>query len=418
MIENNYDVVVIGGGAAGMASARRTAVEGLKTVVVEREEDPGGILLQCIHDGFGLHNFKEELTGPEYAERVVASALEAGIDLQLHTTVVEITENDDKSKRVVCYSYKDGVIIYNARSVILAMGCRERNRGNLGIPGSRPAGVFTAGLAQRLLNIDGFLPGREAVIIGSGDIGLIMARRLTWVGIKVKCVIEIQPHPSGLTRNVVQCLEDFGIPLYLSHSVTQINGKERVESVDISPLEDGVPNLEETFNVECDTILLSVGLIPENELSKTAGVKLNLDTGGPYVDANQMANIDGIFACGNVLHVHDLVDYVSQEADITGRKVVEYLADQKPGTTQGKTASGANIKYVVPNNFVPGRDNHFYMRPLLTKDTAELKVSIDDKVVMTQKMRHVKPAEMISLDLSADILADYETNTTLNFSLS
>ncbi len=418
MREKHYDVAVIGAGAAGMSAAAVTAGNGLKTAVIDREEFAGGILLQCIHNGFGLHHFHEELTGPEYAARVIRQGVEAGAELMLNTTVSEVANLDDGRKRLLCLSRDLGVFYLYTRSVVLAMGCRERNRGNLGIPGMRPAGVFTAGLAQRLLNIDGYLPGNEAVIIGSGDIGLIMARRLSWVGIKVKAVVEIMPYPSGLTRNIVQCLEDFGIPLYLSHSVTRINGHDRVESVDVAPLADGIPDPERAFRIDCDTILLSVGLMPENELSKKAGVELNHATGGPYVDARQMTNVEGVFACGNVLHVHDLVDYVSGEAAMAGRQVVEYLHGRQEEKTQNQASAGANLRYVVPNRFIPGRDAHFYMRSMVVEEKAVLDIRLDGEIILSRPLRYVKPAEMLSIDLPAKATAQAAPGQSLTFSLN
>ncbi len=402
MKDITYDVAVIGAGAAGMSSSSVTAKAGLKTIVIEREQYPGGILLQCIHNGFGLHHFKEELTGPEYAERVVKESMNSGINLLLSTTVNKVKKLEDGSKLLVCYSADQGVIKVHAKAVILAMGCRERNRGNIGIPGSRPAGVFTAGLAQRLLNIDGYLPGHEAVIVGSGDIGLIMARRLTWVGIKVKAVIEIMPFPSGLTRNIAQCLNDFNIPLYLSHGVTEIIGRDRVSGISVAPLKDGIPVTEEEFKIDCDTILLSVGLVPENELSRKTGVEINHSTGGPYVNAGQMTNVDGVFACGNVLHVHDLVDYVSKEAEHTAQKVIEYVQGQTVGS-ESKAIPGANVRYVVPNRYCPGQKNHFYLRSMVVEDKAELQASIDGNIVFSKKVNYVKPAEMISVDIPPEV---------------
>ncbi len=413
MKDLTYDVAVIGAGAAGMSSSAATAKAGLKTVVIEREQYPGGILLQCIHNGFGLHHFKEELTGPEYAERVVKESMDSGSNLLVSTTVNEVKKLDDNSKLLTCYSADQGVIRIRAKAVILAMGCRERNRGNIGIPGSRPAGVFTAGLAQRLLNIDGYLPGHEAVIVGSGDIGLIMARRLTWVGIKVKAVIEIMPFPSGLTRNIAQCLNDFNIPLYLSHGVTGIIGHDRVSGIRVAPLKDGVPVEAEAFKIDCDTILLSVGLVPENELSRKTGVEINHSTGGPYVDAGQMTSVDGVFACGNVLHVHDLVDYVSQEAETTAEKVIEYVKGQAATTEQEKAVPGANVRYVIPNRYCPGQKNHFYLRSMVVEDKAELQASIDGNIVFSKKLNYVKPAEMVSVDIPPEATANQSGDLTI-----
>ena len=403
-----FEVIVVGGGAAGMAAALGVGRCGFSVAIVEREEVLGGILLQCIHNGFGLHRFKEELTGPEYAERTLedVGAMEK-IKVFLNTTVVEINEEDGQ-KTVVTYSSQNNVLALTARVVILATGCRERNRGNLGIPGGRPAGVFTAGLAQRLVNIEGYVPGKEAVIVGSGDIGLIMARRLSWVGVKVKAVVEIMPYPSGLTRNIVQCLHDYDIPLYLSHSITKIHGANRVERVTISPLADGAPDTGKSFDVDCDTLLFSVGLIPEVELVKSVNVKINNDTNGPYVDNDLMTNVPGIFACGNVLHVHDLVDFVSEESERCGQYAVEYLQRNAVRAGQCHVRPGANLKYVVPNQFRPVADNHFYMRTMIVKNDAVLTVKVGEKTIKTKKMRHIQPSEMISLNLSRKELSDMD----------
>lgn len=403
-----FDVVVIGGGAAGMAAALGVGRHGLNVAIVEREEVLGGILLQCIHNGFGLHRFKEELTGPEYAERTLeeVEAME-NIEVFLETTVVEINE-EGGHKTVVTYSSQGNVMALTARAVILATGCRERNRGNIGIPGGRPAGVFTAGLAQRLVNIEGYVPGKEAVVVGSGDIGLIMARRLTWVGVKVKAVVEIMPYPSGLTRNIVQCLHDYDIPLYLSHSITKIHGKDRVERVSISPLVDGAPDTAQGFDVDCDTLLFSVGLVPEVELVKSVGVGINHDTNGPYVDNDLMTNVPGIFACGNVLHVHDLVDFVSEESERCGQYAAGYLERNAVRAGQCPVRPGANLKYVVPNQFVATMDNLFYMRSLIVKNDAVLTVKFGDRIIKTKKLRHIQPSEMISFNLTQKEMADID----------
>ncbi len=397
MIEKEYDAVVIGGGAAGISALEKIAKAGLKTALIEREESLGGILLQCIHNGFGLHRFKKELTGPEYVEESIELLSKTKPDIYLQTTAINI-ENENGFKKISAYSSKHGALVLKTKAVVLAMGCRERNRGNISIPGSRVSGIFTAGLAQRLLNIEGYLPGNRVVILGSGDIGLIMARRLTWTGAKVLSVVEIMPHPSGITRNIVQCLDDFDIPLYLSHTISRINGKDRVESVDISPLEDGVPNLDKSFNVKCDTVLLSVGLIPENELSKKIGVEISSNTGGPIVDANMQTSVEGVFACGNVLHVHDLVDFVSEESARCGECVIEYLTDNKRAE-QIPTVAGANVKYVTPNKWNPQKNSHFFMRAMITKEKGELTVKQAGEVIYSKKLLHIKPAEMISVTL-------------------
>ncbi|MFW6366629.1 MAG: NAD(P)/FAD-dependent oxidoreductase, partial [Spirochaetota bacterium] len=321
-----YDAVIIGGGSAGIAAAAEISRNGHTAALIEREALFGGILNQCIHNGFGLHHYKEELTGPEYAQRSYDELAALPVTRHPGMTVTSI-DVEAPQKAVYACSTTEGLCCFKTRAVVLAMGCRERNRGNIGIPGMRPAGVYTAGLAQRLVNIDGFIPGRECVIVGSGDIGLIMARRMTWVGARVNAVVEIQSYPAGLTRNIVQCLNDFRIPLYLSHVVSHIYGKDRVEGVDITPLEAGRELTDKAFHVPCDTLLLSVGLVPDNQLAKECGVAINPETNGAQVDANLMTSVDGIFACGNVLHVHDLVDFVTEESTRCGRFVSEYLSD-------------------------------------------------------------------------------------------
>jgi len=397
MKQEKYDAAVIGGGSAGMAAAVSLARRGKTVVVFEREEVLGGILLQCIHNGFGLHHFKEELTGPEYAERCETELKTLPIKIYLNTTVMQV-EAEDENKLLYGYSGKHGLIRAEVRAVVLAMGCRERNRGNIGTPGTRPAGVYTAGLAQRLVNVEGYIPGEKVVIVGSGDIGLIMARRMSWVGAKVMGVVEIQPYPAGLTRNIVQCLNDFSIPLYLSHIVSEIHGKDRVEAVTITPLEDGVPDLKQSFRVECDTVLLSVGLVPDNEVAKKIGVELNPETGGALVDSRLMTGVSGVFACGNALHVHDLVDYVTEESSRCGEYAADYL-DGSTGGAQYPSGAGRNVKYVVPNRYDPAAENHFYLRSLVVKNRAELQVLLDGRVVKTKKLKHVQPSEMIGFSL-------------------
>jgi hypothetical protein len=285
------------------------------------------------------------------------------------------------------------------------MGCRERNRGNIGIPGTRPAGVFTAGLAQRLINIDGLVPGRRAVVVGSGDIGLIMARRLSWVGTEVLGVVEIQPYPSGLTRNIVQCLNDFSIPLYLSHVVAEVYGRDRVSGVRVAPLVDGRPDEGRAFQLDCDTILLSVGLVPDNEISKKLGVELNPETGGAVVDAGLMSSVEGVFACGNVLHVHDLVDWVTEEAETCGASVARYLQGTY-SRVQRRVVPGANVRYVVPGRFFPAEANRFYLRSLIVKNKAELLVKMDGEAVKRKRLAHVQPSEMVSFVLKPEELPE------------
>ena len=408
MIQRSVDAVVVGGGSAGLAAALRLRQTGAAVAIVERDPFLGGILLQCIHSGFGLHEFGEDLTGPEYAERFIGPVLRSGVEVFLEATVMEIGSGPGR-RTIVAYARRHGVLRLSAGAVVLAMGCRERNRGNVEIAGTRPAGVFTAGLAQRLVNIEGCIPGRRAVIVGSGDIGLIMARRLTLVGCRVLAVVEIQSWPSGSVRNIVQCLNDFSIPLHLGHVVARICGRERVESVEVAPLVSGRPDVTRGFRIECDTVLLSVGLVPENELSRAAGVPINEGTGGPWVNADLMTEAEGIFACGNVLHVHDLVDFVTEEARRCGERVAAWLkggggkvaaGEGRPGR-QVRVTPGANVRYVVPNACAAGRENVLFLRPLVVKNDASLEVTLDGLMIRTRKLAHVQPSEMIRLALAA-----------------
>ena len=399
MDKDFYDVAVIGAGAAGLAAAAETSAAGFNTLVIDRQDRAGGILRQCIHNGFGLHCFKEELTGPEYAERAAEKAIAAGAEFALCSTVTDLKKLENGTFELILRSRKYGTKTITAKTVILAMGCRERNRGNLGIPGTRPAGVFTAGAAQKLLNCEGFLPGTSAVIVGSGDIGLIMARRLQWCGIKVKAVVEIMPHPSGLTRNIVQCLHDFNIPLYLSHSVTRICGKDRVEGVDVAPLSDP----EKSFHIDCDTVLFSTGLIPEMELGKMIGVEIDPSTGGAKVNANYETSVPGVFSAGNVLHVHDLVDFVSEESVRMAKKVIRHLNGEKDGETV-KVCVNEKLKYAVPSAFFPGRDTVFAFRPLVVTNNGTLTAEQDGKVIWKKKIPFVRPAEMICFELKGDLI--------------
>lgn len=399
-----------------MAAAAEIAQNGHSVVIVERESTMGGILNQCIHNGFGLHRFKEELTGPEYAERYVKIINDLPIEQYMGMTVTEI-KIDGTRKLVYGFSAEQGMVEFSVKAVVLAMGCREKNRGNIGTPGSRPSGIFTAGLAQRLVNIDGLMPGNRCVIVGSGDIGLIMARRMSWVGAEVKAVVEIQPYPAGLTRNIVQCLNDFNIPLHLSHIVSRIYGKDRVEGVDITPLIDGIEAPEKTFHIECDTLLLSVGLVPDNEVSKKAGVYITGQTSGPIVDGDLMTNVEGIFACGNVLHVHDLVDFVTEESLRCGTFVCNYL-EGKTRELQCDVIPGSNVRYVTPNRFSTGSYNKFYLRSMIVKNHAELSVLLDGKEIFRKKESHIQPSEMISFELTEEDLNKFKLSDESKLEIS
>lgn len=359
--EISVDLVVIGGGPAGLAAALAAAEAGVEDILlIDRLPELGGILQQCIHNGFGLRYFKEELTGPEYAQRFIDQL--AGypqIKVRTETMVVEITSD----RRVFTVNPWEGLRRYRARAVILAMGCRERPRGAINIPGTRPAGIFTAGTVQRLINIEGYLPGRRAVILGSGDIGLIMARRMTLEGMKVEAVLELMPYSSGLKRNIVQCLEDYGIPLLLSHTVTEIYGDRRVEGVKAAPVDEKLqPIPGQDFDLSCDTLVLSAGLIPENELSLMAGVRLDPATGGPVVDSLYRTSVPGIFTCGNVAHVHDLVDDVSEESRLAGRSAAAYIQGTEETSSSLTVKPGRNVRSVVPQIVLTDRPTTIYIR--------------------------------------------------------
>ena len=404
-----YDLVIVGGGPAGLAAAVAAKDNGTDSIlIIERDKELGGILNQCIHNGFGLHTFKQELTGPEYASRFIDEVLERGIEYKLNTMVMDITAD----KVVTVMNRQDGMVQIQAKAVILAMGCRERSRGALNIPGYRPAGVFSAGTAQRLVNMEGYMPGKKVVILGSGDIGLIMARRMTLEGAEVKVVAELMPYSGGLKRNIVQCLDDFGIPLKLSHTVVDIEGKNRVEAVtiaEVGPDRRPIPGTE--IRYECDTLLLSCGLIPENELSKSAGVALNPITSGPIVGDNLETNIEGIFACGNVLHVHDLVDYVSQEAATAGKNASLYI--QNGAAANVKTVEivpEGGVRYTVPK----------FIRPTEMEDNLTVRFRVgdvykncaiatyfDDEQISKRKRPVMAPGEMEQVILSKKKLAEY-----------
>ena len=411
----SYDIVIVGGGPAGLAAAVSAKKAGTDSIlIIERDKELGGILNQCIHNGFGLHTFKEELTGPEYAYRFIEQVYDLGIEYKLDTMVMDIAED----KTVTAMNRTDGMFQIKAGAVILAMGCRERPRGALNIPGYRPAGIYSAGTAQRLVNMEGYMPGREVVILGSGDIGLIMARRMTFEGAIVKVVAELMPFSGGLKRNIVQCLDDYGIPLKLSHTVIDIEGKEHVSAVtiaEVGPDRRPIPGTEIRYT--CDTLLLSCGLIPENELSRSAGVDMNGVTGGPNVNESLETSVPGIFACGNVLHVHDLVDYVSEEAVRAGQNAVRFikgeLDEENDAKIQLKATDGA--RYTVPATIDAKR-----MEDLLTvrfrvgdvfKDSY-VSVYFDDERVQHRKKQIMAPGEMEQIILQKkDILAHPELKT-------
>ena len=405
----NYDLVIVGGGPAGLAAAVAARDNGIQDIlIIERDHELGGILNQCIHNGFGLLTFKEELTGPEYASRFIEQVKERNIDYKLNTMVMDIAPD----KTVTAMNSEDGMFVIPAKAVILAMGCRERSRGALNIPGYRPAGIFSAGTAQRLVNMEGYMPGRKVVILGSGDIGLIMARRMTLEGAEVQVVAELMPYSGGLKRNIVQCLDDFGIPLKLSHTVIDIEGKERVEGItiaEVGPDRKPIPGTE--IHYECDTLLLSCGLIPENELSSKSGVELSPITSGPIVNDSLETNIDGVFACGNVLHVHDLVDFVSQEATNAGKNAAKYILEGKKEAKKTLEILPVDgVRYTVPK----------YIRPEEMDETVTVRFRVGDvyknKTIATyfgdtqiskRKKQVMAPGEMEQVVITKKQLAEY-----------
>lgn len=410
-----YDIVIIGGGPAGLAAAIEAKKKGVDNILlIERDRELGGILQQCIHNGFGLHIFKEELTGPEYAEKFIMELKNLGIEYKLDTMVLDIRED----KVVSAINSKDGFIMIKAGAIILAMGCRERTRGAINIPGTRPAGVFTAGTAQRFVNMEGYMVGRKVVILGSGDIGLIMARRMTLEGAQVLAVAELMPFSGGLTRNIVQCLEDFDIPLLLNHTVIEIKGKNRVEGVIIAQVDENKkPILGTEKYFECDTLLLSVGLIPENEISENAGVKLDPVTGGPIVNEAMETSIEGVFACGNVVHVHDLVDFVTEESRRAGRNAAKYIKNEiMDQESMVKTKPGTGITYIVPQRVrLENVDNtlDLFMRVDNVYTDMNMVISIGDKEIKRIKKRHLAPGEMEIVKIKKEdlIASDYSVIT-------
>ena len=400
------DVLVIGAGPAGLAAAIAAKKAGIDNLIVlEREDRPGGILRQCIHNGFGLHRFKEELTGPEYAQRDIDTANEMGIDIRTGVTVLSVSPD----KRVTAVSRENGLQIFEAKSIVLAMGCRERPRGALAIPGTRCAGIYSAGTAQKFVNLEGFMPGRKVVILGSGDIGLIMARRMTLQGAKVLACVELMPYSSGLNRNIVQCLQDYNIPLYLSHTVIDIQGRERVTGVTVAEVDANrrpIPGTEMQF--ECDTLLLSVGLIPENELSAGAGVELSPVTSGAVVSDTLETSIPGVFACGNVLHVHDLVDHVSNESFRAGEMAARYAKGERREGREIPVKDGAGVRGVVPQKLLLGGDTqdvNLMFRPDKVYRDHYLTVYADGKPLSSVKKMILTPGEMVVQPMNEKMLA-------------
>lgn len=410
-----YDLVVVGGGPAGLAAAYEAHENGVeKILIIERDKELGGILNQCIHNGFGLHTFKEELTGPEYAGRFIDMVEGTNIEVMLDTMVLEI-----EGKIIHAINTEKGYLTIEAEAIVLAMGCRERTRGAISIPGDRPSGIFTAGAAQRFINMEGYMVGKKVVILGSGDIGLIMARRMTLEGAKVEAVVELMPYSNGLTRNIVQCLEDYGIPLYLSHTVIDVKGDGRLEKVIIAKVDENRQPIKGTeIEFDADTLLLSVGLIPENELSKNAGVELDLRTNGLVVSESMETNREGIFACGNVVHVHDLVDFVTEEAKNAGKNAAKYIKGKKRLNHFTEIKNGENISYTVPQKFeiesLDGNLNVFMRVRNVFKSKQIVVRDEEGNVIQSFKKPHVVPAEMERITILKDKLKNAKGAITIS----
>ncbi|MBM7557103.1 NAD(P)/FAD-dependent oxidoreductase [Halanaerobacter jeridensis] len=409
MNKQEYELVVVGGGPAGLAAAQEAYDQGVRDILIlERDFELGGILQQCIHNGFGLHYFGEELTGPEYAQQFMENVRERGVDIKLDTMVLEVTPEKD----VYAINSDDGMLYIDAEAVILAMGCRERTREAIDIPGTRPAGVYSAGTAQRYVNMEQWIPGEKVVILGSGDIGLIMARRMHLEGAEVEAVLEIMPFSGGLVRNIVQCLDDFDIPLRMQQTVTEIHGKDRLEAVTVAEVDDNMQPIPGTeYKIECDTLLLSVGLIPENELSKDAGVKMHDVTGGPIVNEGRETNIEGIFACGNVLHVHDLVDWVTEESLVAGKTAANYLQGGIDKREQEiEVNPGENVGYIVPQKITNDVEDRklvdLYMRCKKPMEHVTINLYSGDKKLLDKNERRVEPGEMITFPVPEQMISD------------